>query len=57
MAEKLQAISLPEVNYITHLAIDGGLVGQIAFKDTRGGRALPPSAATAKLKTWLTTLD
>jgi hypothetical protein len=54
------------VNYITHLTIDGGLVDQIAFNDTRG-RALPEpecrSAAeqhipsTAELKKWLTTFD
>jgi hypothetical protein len=40
-AEKLQAISSPWANYITHLekthvTIDGGLVDQIAFDDTRG---------------------
>ena len=40
-AEKLQAISSPWANYITHLekthlTIDGGLVDQITFDDTRG---------------------
>ncbi|KAI0291383.1 hypothetical protein B0F90DRAFT_1777103 [Multifurca ochricompacta] len=40
-AEKLQAISSPWANYITHLekthvTIDGGLVDMIAFDDTRG---------------------
>ncbi|KAH9971647.1 hypothetical protein BJV74DRAFT_865669 [Russula compacta] len=40
-AEKLQAISSPWANYITHLekthvTIDGGLVDHIAFDDTRG---------------------
>ncbi|KAH9962556.1 hypothetical protein BGW80DRAFT_864202 [Lactifluus volemus] len=40
-AEKLQAIASPWANYITHLekthvTIDGGLVDQIAFDDTRG---------------------
>jgi hypothetical protein len=40
-AEKLQAISSPWANYITHLErthliIDGGLVDLISFDDTRG---------------------
>ena len=40
-AEKLQAISSPWANYVTHLekthvTIDGGLVDAIAFDDTRG---------------------
>ena len=40
-AEKLQAIASPWADYITHLekthvTIDGGLVDQIAFDDTRG---------------------
>ena len=40
-AEKLQAITSPWANYITHLekthvTIDGGLVDVIAFDDTRG---------------------
>ncbi|KAI9429259.1 hypothetical protein H4582DRAFT_2121044 [Lactarius indigo] len=40
-AEKLQAISSPWANYVTHLekthvTIDGGLVDMIAFDDTRG---------------------
>ncbi|KAH9954900.1 hypothetical protein BC827DRAFT_920238 [Russula dissimulans] len=40
-AEKLQAISSPWANYITHLGkthltIDGGLIDHIAFDDTRG---------------------
>lgn len=40
-AEKLQAISSPWANYITHLekthvTIDGGLVDVITFDDTRG---------------------
>ncbi|KAH9052285.1 hypothetical protein EDB87DRAFT_1570581 [Lactarius vividus] len=40
-AEKLQAVSSPWANYITHLekthvTIDGGLVDMIAFDDTRG---------------------
>ena len=76
-AEKLQAISSPWANYITHLekthlTIDGGLVDQIAFDDTRGRAFLNtaqlvyccaglPAAqripSAAKLEKWLMALD
>jgi hypothetical protein len=76
-AEKLQAISSPWANYITHLekthvSIDGGLVDQIAFDDTRGRAfqnvaqlvyccaGLPAAQrvpTSAKLEKWLTAPD
>jgi len=69
-AEKLQAISSPWANYITHLekthlTIDGGLVDHIAFDDTRG-RAFQNTAQlvyccaglpAAKLEKWLVAPD
>jgi hypothetical protein len=76
-AEKLQAISSPWANYITHLEkthlmIDGGLVDQISFDDTRG-RAFQNTAQLVyccaglpgaqriptahKLEKWLTSPD
>jgi hypothetical protein len=76
-AEKLQAISSPWANYITHLekthlTIDGGLVDQIAFDETRG-RAFQNTAqlvfccaglpatqripTAAKLEKWLLSPD
>jgi hypothetical protein len=76
-AERLQAISSPWANYITHLekthlTIDGGLVDQIAFDETRG-RAFQNTAqlvfccaglpatqripTAAKLEKWLTSPD
>jgi len=76
-AEKLQAVSSPWANYITHLekthlTIDGGLVDQITFDDTRGRAfqnttqlvyccaGLPASQripTAAKLEKWLTNKD